>query len=281
MGFDLGQDMLDATDLPLLQRSKGAAMASFRLRGGQTRLADLHQSGSGKIMFPRVSGPVPEAVFLNTSGGLTGGDRLEYDLDIGDGCRLLATTQTAERGYASLGAAAEIRVSARVGANARLDWMPQETILFEAANLRRTTEIDIAPNAECLLAESVVLGRLAMGETLISASLHDHRIIRRQGRPAWAETFQLNAAVLAGTSAALLNGARAMAVVCLIAQDAQDAVGPVRAVLQDGAASGWDGKCVVRLTAQDGWPLKRQLAQVLHVLTGRDLPRVWQSGDTR
>ncbi|MEO6301180.1 MAG: urease accessory protein UreD [Paracoccaceae bacterium] len=263
-----------------MQRSKGAAMASFRLQGGRTRLADLHQSGSGKIMFPRVDGPVPEAVFLNTSGGLTGGDRLNYTLEIGEGCRVLATTQTAERGYASLGTPAEIRMTAKVGTNARLDWLPQETILFEHANLQRQTEIDLAPGAECLLAETVVLGRHAMGETLISADLHDHRMIRRQGRPIWAETFQLNAAVLAAKSAALLGDARAMAVVCLIAQGAEDAVGPVRAVLDDSAAaSGWDGKCVVRLMANDGWPLKQQLARILQVLAGRKLPKVWQSGE--
>ena len=72
--------------------------------------------------------------------------------------------------------------------------------------------------------------------------------------------------------------------VCLVAQGAEDAVGPVRQVLgfaaQDfGAASGWDGKCAVRLTAMDGWPLKQQLARVVRVLTGGTLPRVWQCGD--
>ncbi len=256
-------------------------MASFRFQGGRSKLADLHQSGSGKIMFPRTDSQTPEVVFLNTSGGLTGGDQLDYRLDLADNCRILATTQTAERGYASLGLAAEIRMTATVGKNARLDWLPQETILYENANLHRRTKIDLGQGAECLLAETVVLGRHAMGETLTRADLHDHRMIRRQTRPVWAETFQLNTAVLAAKSAALLHGARAMAVVCLIAQGAEDAVGPVRAVLTDGAASGWDGKCVVRLTATDAWPLKQQLARILQVLTGRALPRVWQSGETR
>lgn len=277
MSFSLGQGMLDTFDQPHMQRSRGAALATFRLQRGQVRLADLHQSGSGKIMFPRVGGPVPEVVFLNTSGGLTGGDRLNYTLEIGQGCRVLATTQTAERGYASLGTAAEVLVTAKVGSGGRLDWLPQETLLFEGANLTRRTAIDLAADAECLLAETIVLGRLAMGETLVAAELLDHRMIRRQGRPVWAESFHLNAAVLAQPSAALLAGARAMAVVCLVAQGAEDAMGPVRAVLDgSGAASGWDGKCVVRLVAADGWPLKRQLGRILRVLTGRDLPRVWQ-----
>ncbi len=243
--------MLNGLHQPRRQRSKGTAKVAFRQRSSQTRLADLHQSGSGKIMFLRVTGPVPVAVFLNTSGGMTGGDWLDYRLDLGDHCRVLATIQTAERGYASLGAAAEIRLIAMIGTSVRLDWLPQETILFEAANLHRRTEIDLAQGAECLLAETIVLGRHAMGETLCRTDLLDHRVIRRAGRLVWAETFQLNAAVHAGTSAALLNGARAMAVVCLIAQGAEDAIEPLRVVLDEGAASGWDGKCVVRLTATD------------------------------
>ena len=84
--------------------------------------------------------------------------------------------------------------------------------------------------------------------------------------------------MLTSASPALLNGARALAVVCLVAQGAEDAVGPVRTALDFGAAPGWDGRCIVRLSAADGWPLRQQLARVLHILTGRALPRVWQSG---
>jgi urease accessory protein len=271
--------MLDAIQHIAMQRSHGEARVSFRLRDGAARLADLRQAGSGKVMFPRTSGPVPEAVFLNTSGGLTGGDRLDYGLDIGAGCRVLATTQTAERGYCSLGMPAQIRLTAGLGAGARLDWLPQETILYQGSSLHRRTEIDLAEGASCLIAESLILGRRAMGETLGQAELLDQRMIRRNGRPVWAESFRLTPEVLASPSPALLNGARAMAVVCLVAQGAEDAVGPVRAVLGDGgAASGWDGKCVVRLVAGDGWPLRQQLARILRVLTGRDLPRVWQGG---
>ncbi len=236
--------------------------------------------GSAKLMLPRVPGHVPEAVFLNTSGGLTGGDRLAYGLTLGEGCRLVATTQTAERAYACDGGSAGITFRALVGAGSRLDWLPQETLLYQSSNLERLTEIDLAPGAECLLAETVILGRLAMGERPTSARLTDHRRVTRQGRPVWAESQALSPEVLASTSPALLNGAGAVAVVCLVAQGAEDAVGPVRQVLTLGAASGWDGKCVVRLSAAQGWPLKQQLCAVLRVLSGRALPRVWQSGDT-
>ncbi len=268
--------MLDAQELVAMQRSRGAAHGAFAQRRGATRLIDLHQSGSAKLMLPRPAGPIPEAVFLNTSGGLTGGDRLSYALDVGPGCRLLATTQTAERAYAACDGTAEVRVTATVGTGARLDWLPQETLLYQSSHLTRHTEIDLAADASCLLAETVILGRPAMGEVVRSAHLTDHRMIRRKGRPVWAETLALTPAVLTSTSPALLGHARAFVVVCLVAQGAEDAVAPVRAALDFGAVSGWDGKCVVRLAATDGWTLKQQLARVLHILSGRALPRVWQ-----
>ena len=284
--------MPDGAAQTMLQRSRGAAMASFARRRGTVRLDDLRQAGSAKVMLPRGVGvpeagcgdSVPEVVFLNTSGGLTGGDHLSYELTLDRDCRVLATTQTAERAYDAAGQPAVVEVTAKVGPGSRLDWLPQETLLYQAAHLERRTVIDLAADATCLLAETVILGRHAMGERLTDARLSDQRMITRQGRPVWAEHLALTPGVLTSPSPALLNSARAFAVVCLVAQGAEDAVGPVRQVLgfgaQDfGAASGWDGKCVVRLTAMDGWPLKQQLARVLRVLTGRALPRVWQNGD--
>lgn len=264
-----------------LQRSRGLARAGFVLRDGVVRLADLHQAGSGKAMLPRVAGPVPEVVFLNTSGGLTAGDRLDFALEIGAGARVTATTQTAERAYAAQGAPAEVTVRATVAAGGRLDWLPQETILYEDSRLNRRTTIDLAADATCLLCETLVLGRQAMGETPLRAALDDRRLIRRAGRPLWAEALRLDAGALARRdSPVLIGGARAMAVVALVAQGAEDALARLRRALDEpgvtGGATGWDGRLLVRLLAQDGWPLRRQLARVLHILSGRPLPRVWQ-----
>lgn len=271
---------LDTIFHPPHQRSRGRGFASFALRNGAARLVDLHQSGSAKVMLPRTAGPEPEVVFLNTSGGLTGGDDITFALDLGPGCRATATTQTAERAYATTGTTARMTVTATVAAGGRLDWVPQETLLYQHSHLTRTTTIDLAGDAECLLAEVVILGRPAMGERVTDTRLTDTRLITRQGRPVWAETLHLTPQVLGNPSPALLNGARAFAVVCLIATGAADAVPALRAALDPamGAVSGWNGKCVIRLAAGDGWPLKQQLARLLHILTGRSLPRVWASG---
>jgi urease accessory protein len=262
-----------------MQRSHGEAFASFRAAGARVRLGDLRQQGSAKLLLPHV-GAVPEVVFLNTSGGITGGDRLRYGLDLGADVRAVATTQTAERAYRASAGVGRVEVELTVGAGGWLDWLPQETILFQGSALRRDTVIDLAGDAGCLALESVVLGRAAMGETITGLAFDDRRTIRRDGRALLIEPLSLRGdAIAAGV--AVLGGARAFASLVLVRHGAEDALGPVRQVLDQvgvqAAASGWDGKLVVRMLATDGWPLRQQILRVLGVLRqGRPLPRVWQ-----
>jgi urease accessory protein len=126
----------------------------------------------------------------------------------------------------------------------------------------------------------VVLGRHAMGETLTRARLTDRRLVLRDARPVWAETLDITPEFLATANAALLGEARAFAVIALIAPHAEDALPALRASLThqgcDSAASGWDGKCIARILARDGWPLKQQIATALAALRAGPLPRVWQ-----
>jgi urease accessory protein len=279
--------MLHALPLPAasLQRTRGDARVALAGTAARPRLAELYQSGAGKAFLPRVHGPEPEVVFLNTAGGLTGGDTLAYALAVGAGLRVTGTTQTAERAYASRDGHAEVRVTLSAGPGARLDWLPQETILFQDAALQRHTTIDLAADATCLYAECVILGRAAMGETLTRLAFRDTRTVTRQGRPVLVEALALDDDVLADASPALLRGARAFATVALVAPDAEDALGPVRRVLGEAegteegveaAASAWDGRCLVRVLAPGGFALRRQVARVLEVLRDRTPPRVWQ-----
>ena len=250
------------------------------LERGKTRLRRLRQSGCAKAMLPRSHGAAPEVVFLNTSGGLTGGDKLRYSLTLEDGADAVAPTQTAERAYASPEGEAELTVEMSVGRSARLDWLPQETILFDRSAVRRRTRISLAPEARLLFCEMVVLGRGAMGETVETLEFKDRREIWRGDEPVMIEPVGIGNEVLArGNSNALLGGARAAATVALIAPNAEDALEPVRAALEGAKAmaSAWDGKCVVRMLAEDAYPLRRLAARVIEMLGRRPLPRVWQN----
>lgn len=268
--------MLDSGQEMKMQRSVGDACVSFV----GARLGQLRQVGSAKAQLPRISG-APEVVFLNTSGGLTSSDRLDYAVTLADRARVTATTQTAERAYRANAGPACVRVAHDVGAGCWLDWLPQETILFDRSDLVRETHVALAPDAGCLLLESVVLGRAAMGEDVRALHLRDHRRITRGGVPVFLEPVALDSAALAHPGqTALLGGARAIATLVLCAQGAENALGPVRAALTDdtqAAASAYDGKLVIRLLAADGWPLRRQILSLLHVLRrGAPPPRVWQ-----
>ena len=267
---------------PKMQRSHGAAAVSFGLQNGRVRLRDLAQSGSAKVILPPGAGGSdgPEVVFLNTSGGLTGGDSLSYRICLGDGVRAVATTQTAERAYKSASGVAQVSVTAEVGVQGWLDWVPQETILFQSSALRRLTRIDLAAGAGCLMVETIVLGRAAMGETVTSLMLCDRREVWRQGTPVIIDPFGLTEACL-GARTALLDGATAMTAIAYVGPAAQDALAPLRAVLNEpgvqAAASAWDGRLTLRAMAQDGWLLRRQILRVLEVLRqGCPAPRVWQ-----
>jgi len=262
-----------------LQRSIGVARVAVAAgASGRTGLRSLYQAGSAKAIT-LLDGPAPEVVFLNTSGGLTGGDRLEQSLTIGPGVRLSATTQTAERAYRAGDGVARVRIRHAVGAGGHLDWLPQETILFDASALERHTTIDLAEGASCLMLEAVVLGRAAMGETVGRLHLRDRREILRAGRPVHVEPLALDEDALRA-GAAVLDGARAMASLVMVAPGVADALGPARTALgTEGVRAGAsvvDGRLVVRMLAADGWPLRRQVLRLLAALRRGPPPRVWQ-----
>lgn len=270
---------------PRLERSVGLARVTLagptphQGQGQGARLERLYQSGSAKAV-PLFTPQGAEIAFLNTSGGLCGGDRLGYALDLAPGARATATTQTAERAYRAASGAARVEVTLGVGAGGWLDWLPQETILFDAASLDRTTRIDLAPDAGCLALEAVVLGRHAMGETVRHLAFRDRREIRRNGTLLHLEPLVLETAALAAGQA-VLGGARCFASLVMLAPGLGDALAPLRRVLDEpgvqAAASAYDGRLVLRAMAQDGWPLRRQIARALSVLRrGAVLPRVWQ-----
>ena len=226
-------------------------------------------------------------MFLNTSGGLDLGGPAVLRHDAGRRAAIVATTQTAERAYLARDGAAVVQVEARVGAGARLDWLPQETILFEDCFLDRTTRIDLAPGATCLLCETVVLGRRAMGEDPRVPACATAAWSLWQAEPLWADTLDLDAGG-AGRRDATRRAARQrrFAVVALLGAGAEAAADALRALpVTSGvsvAASGWNGRCIVRLMAADGWPLKQNLGRLLaHLTEPAPAARLANARDTR
>ncbi len=253
-------------------------------RGPGARLRDLYQAGAAKAFLPRVHADIPEVVLLNTAGGLTAGDRMAVEINLGAGAEAVVTTQTAERAYGSLaaGPAAQVRVRMEVGAGARLLWLPQETIVFDRARLDRRTEIHLAAEARCLSVETLVLGRAAMGERVTELALRDWRGVFRNGQPVLVEPLALDGAqLLPDAGPAVLAGATTLSTVWLVDPAAAARLAPLRRLLNDApegvraAASAWDGRLVLRAMAPAAAPLRQLIGRALALLGDRPLPRVW------
>lgn len=264
-----------------LQRARGRAEVAVSRRDGAVRLDRLYQQGCAKALTPRSGGPAPEVVLINTAGGLTGGDRLDWRLDVGAGAALTATTQAAERIYRAAHGTARVGVRLALGPGARLDWLPQETILFEGGRVERRLEADMDEAASLTLLETLVLGRAAMGETLRSGHFADHWRIRRCGRLIHAEALRLSGDLVRATAGpATLGGVRALATLVHIAPDSPARLAPARVLLASlegvaAAASLREDVLILRFLGPDHAPLRRALAAFLAAFRAGPPPRVW------
>lgn len=244
---------------------RGRADVIFVRRQGRTALASLFQHDPLRVLFPTPPlGELTGAVLVTTSGGLVGGDEIAVRIAAGEGTAVLASPQAAEKVYRSAGADCRIDMRLEAASDVWLEWLPQETIVFEGARLRRRTVIDAAPGARVLAGEMLALGRAAMGERLRTGLLRDAWEVRRGGRLAWAEALHVEddmAGVLAHPAG--LGGAVACATAVYVADDAAARLDAVRALLEDAgngvqsAATMVNGVLVARWIAAEGGGLRR------------------------
>lgn len=263
--------------LPRLQRARGEGRLTVSADSGRTRIETLYQDGCAKIRLPHTHDTSLQAVLINTAGGLTGGDAVGWTAEAGPDARLVLTTQACERVYRSLGDDATVRNRLVVGPGAQVDWLPQETILFEGARLDRTLEVDLAEGASLCAVEAILLGREAMGEAARNAMLRDNWRIRRNGRLIHAEATLLSADPLERDGLSLLDGALAFATVVLIGPKAEHKLASVRAALHGQASASLVGeRLIVRAMAESGLALRKIIGPVIAELSGAGtLPRLW------
>ncbi|KKM22034.1 hypothetical protein LCGC14_1629470 [marine sediment metagenome] len=262
-------------------RAHGSGKLSvFGDEHGATRLRDLRQSGSLKLVFPRTHRPDAEAILVNTAGGITGGDQFSLTIKVQTGAALSITTQAAERAYrAQSGEIAHVTTDVSVQDRASLNWLPQELILFDRCALRRRLNVDLTPHARLLMVESVVFGRAAMREVLRDVNFQDRIRITRGGRPLYIDGIDLHGDVAAHLArVAIASGAGAMASVVMVGPKAQSHLKTVRALLPQtaGASMLADDVLVIRQLAPDGFELRRNLIPILELLSNNTLPTSWR-----
>ncbi|MBV9653355.1 MAG: urease accessory protein UreD [Acetobacteraceae bacterium] len=268
-----------------MQRATGAIDAGFVRRGVRTVLSTLRQEGCLKARFPArpPAAHAAEIVTLNISGGVAAGDRLAVRIRAAEGAEVIVASQAAERFYRAMEASppASVRATIEVAAGASLDWLPQETILFDGASVQRRLDVEIAADARFVGVEALVFGRAAMGEDVRRLHFRDLIRVGRNGEPVLHDAIRMEGdAHAALRRKAIGGGARAIGTIVHAAPDAETLLDPVRAALAghqaETGASAWDGLLVVRIVAQDGACLRAAIVAGLAVLRdGRPLPRTW------
>jgi len=260
-------------------RAQGAVRFGVHVKDGATRRGDLHESGSLRVRFPSPEAEGLSGVFVNTAGGIAGGDRFDIDIAAGEGSRLTLTTAAAEKVYRAAGPAAQLNIALKAGAGSHLSWLPQETILFDRARIVRRIDIDLAEDASLLLCEIVVFGRAAMGEKMLHGEFVDRWRLHRAGKLVFAETVRLDGDIGEKLARpAVANGGVAIGTALIVPGD-EALVARIREASEtfggEVGISCWNGFAMARFCAQDAARLRADMMAVLGRASGVALPRLW------
>jgi urease accessory protein len=267
-------------------RAVGRARVSSKNDGGRIGIDQLHQSGAMKLLFPRGRAGA-EAVMVNTAGGITGGDRFDISATAGADSLLTLTTQAAERAYrAQPGETGEISTHLSVEDGARLNWLPQETILFQSSSFRRFLNVELAADGRFLMVEPLVFGRAAMGEEVTDAHFFDHVEIRRNGTTIYKDAIHLAGDLTSQLGRPAVGGglaapSRALASLVFAASAAEGAMDFIRTqfktdLVYGGASLLAPDLLICRMLAEDSFSLRKALLPILDRLTNDGLPRCWR-----
>ncbi|MEA2839472.1 MAG: urease accessory protein, partial [Methylobacteriaceae bacterium] len=265
--------------VPSYVRACGGVRVRFAASAGRTQAVERAESGGYRVRFPRIA-ETCEAVLINTGGGMAGGDQMRAEISLDAGAAAIVTTQAAEKIYRSQGALAGIGIDLKLAGASRLEWLPQEMILFCGSRWRRSLAADIAAAASLTIAESIVFGRIAMNEIVERGFCHDRWRIRRDGKLIFAEDMRLDgnpAGLLAAKASG--NGARALATILHVAPNSEQRLDEARDLLQQASsecgASAWNGMLLVRLLSRDPQALRADLVRFLEGFRRTPMPRSW------
>ncbi|MFZ4537363.1 urease accessory protein UreD [Propionivibrio sp.] len=190
---------------PLIRGARGVGVNSpsttwhanlsltFTRRDNATILTDRHHRGPLRVQKPLYpeGESVCQTILLHPPSGIAGGDQLQISASIGPQAHAQLTTPGAGKWYRSGGAEASQSIDFKVGVGAILEWLPQETIVFDGARARMQTLVELAADSRYLGWEILCLGRRAAGERFTYGNIGLHTRIERAGQPLWLERGQI------------------------------------------------------------------------------------------
>jgi urease accessory protein len=181
---------------------------AFEARATGTLLVRNRHSGPllvQKSLYPEGRDTCHVAV-LHPPGGIAAGDRLRIDATLHARTRVLLTTPGATKWYRSEGEVAHQDIRLALATDAVLEWLPREGILFNGSDVSTGLDVALAPRAGYVGWEITSFGRRASGERWLAGRLRMRTAIRRDGRPLWLETADLDAAGSFAQSGVGLSG---------------------------------------------------------------------------
>jgi urease accessory protein len=274
---------------------QGELTLGFAARGGGTALIERRHRGPLQVQRAfHPEGPgVCHVYLLHPPGGLVAGDQLEVNVQVAAGAHALLTTPASTKVYRSgQGHQARQQQRLQVAAGGRLEWLPQDTIVYEGAEAALSTRVELAGDAAFLGWEMVCLGRPAAGDRFTRGTCRQRFEVFRDGRPLVIERLRVDGGGPLQAAAWGLGGAAVHAT--MIATPAgPDELELARAALGDApagtalaaavlaAATLVDGALVVRARAADPAAVRTRLERLWNTLRPRALgrppcpPRIW------
>lgn len=261
---------------------------AFENDGGVTRLVERRHSGPLRVQKPLYpEGDTPcHAILVHPPGGVVGGDRLRIDVRAGDGANAFLTTPGAAKWYKANGRVSGQAVNLCAGTGATLEWMPQETIFFDAAEVELETRIDLADEACYIGGEILCFGRTASGERFNTGQIAQRTSIRRGGRLIWFEQGAIRGGGGAMSGPLGLHGNAVCATLVAAGRPLPpEGLAALRACGQgmNAGASQLKTILVARLLCDSSEAARRWMTAAWHIvrpaLTGREavVPRIWNT----
>lgn len=157
--------------------------------GGTTRLFNNRHHGPlrvQKALYPEDE-KVCHAIVVHPPGGVVGGDQLAIDIGVGDHAHACITTPGAAKWYQANGKCSRQTVHLHVNQHAALEWLPQETIFFDTADVILDQHVELALGATYIGCEILCMGRRGSGEVFNTGTITQRSTIRREGKLLWWE----------------------------------------------------------------------------------------------
>ena len=256
----------------------------FARDGATTRLVERAHRGPLRVQKPLYpeGAAICHAIMLHPPGGVVGGDQLAIAVHAGDGAHAFLTTPGAAKWYRANGKVARQRVAVGVGAGGACEWMPQESIVYDAAHIELHHEVALAAGARYIGMEILCFGRRAAHERFTTGVVRQHVRIRLAGKLVWWEQGVLTPAAIASRFG--LHGRTVCATLIAVGPPVPAALlAMLRALDPLLAITQMKAVLVARYLGDDSETARHALVRVWqhvrpHLLgCAAPLPRIWQT----